>query len=83
LQKTILEKTAINLHVVSGTEEAILVPKSVRHITQLEQFVPFDIECGSVEMAKFDNVRHNTWNFPISAIDLSRRHNFETDQSAI
>ncbi|MDR1457610.1 MAG: hypothetical protein LBI47_02045 [Puniceicoccales bacterium] len=83
LQKKIFKKTGINLHVISGTEEATLTAKSARHLTELEKFISFDIGCGSVEVAEFDKVLQNTWSLPISTLDLAKVHNTETTQEAI
>ncbi|MDR1891299.1 MAG: hypothetical protein LBQ23_03985 [Puniceicoccales bacterium] len=83
LQKKILKKTGINLHVISGAKEATLAAKSARRFTQLEKFISFDIGCGSVEIAKFDKVLQNTWSLPISMLDLIKACNIETAQTAI
>ncbi|MDR2432164.1 MAG: hypothetical protein LBD34_00180 [Puniceicoccales bacterium] len=83
LQQRILKKTGINLHVISGTEEAALTAKSARHLTELEKFISFDIGCGSVEIAEFNKVLQNTWSLPISILDLSKVHNTEMIQEII
>ncbi|MDR2628876.1 MAG: hypothetical protein LBC30_02720 [Puniceicoccales bacterium] len=83
LQKKILKKTGINLHIISGTEEATLTAKSTRHLTELEKFISFDVGCGSVEIAKFDKVLQDTWSLPISTLDLAKMHSIETAQEII
>lgn len=83
LQKKILKKTGINLHIISGTKEATLAAKSTRHLTELEKFISFDIGCGSMEIAKFNKVLQNTWSLPISTLDLAKMHNIETAQAII
>ncbi|MDR2602974.1 MAG: hypothetical protein LBC11_00220 [Puniceicoccales bacterium] len=83
LQRKILKKTGINLHVISGTEEAVLTAKSARHLTELEKFISFDIGCGSVEIAEFDQVLQNAWSLPISTLDLAKAHSTETAKEII
>jgi exopolyphosphatase/guanosine-5'-triphosphate,3'-diphosphate pyrophosphatase len=83
LQKKIFEQTGVNLQIISGIEEAKLVANSVHRSTKSKQFISFDVGCGSVEIAEFNDEIKGVWSLPISTLDLCQLDNFETAEKTI
>jgi exopolyphosphatase/guanosine-5'-triphosphate,3'-diphosphate pyrophosphatase len=83
LQKMILNELGINLRTISGEQEARLSAISARKITKLDEFVSFDLGCGSVEVVEFKKKVKGAWSLPVSSLTLSQTCNLKSAEAVV
>jgi exopolyphosphatase/guanosine-5'-triphosphate,3'-diphosphate pyrophosphatase len=83
LQREIFAKTGVQLRTISGSDEARLIATGIHQITGIRRFISFDIGCGSVDVAEFDDCVRSNWSLPISAINLSQYENFADAEACV
>jgi exopolyphosphatase/guanosine-5'-triphosphate,3'-diphosphate pyrophosphatase len=83
LQREISEKFSVDLCTISGEQEAKLSATTVRKVTGLDEFVSFDLGCGSIEIVEFKKEICGIWSVPVSSLRLSQSHDIKSAEAAI